>query len=62
MTKVYKGVSLDHADPDDTVKDISGYIGVFHRKGALEESQMNPITWPELAHIFAGLEENERNV
>jgi len=63
INKVYRSVNMAEGDLDDVAVDLSGYIGVFHRKeGDPGPKDKHPFTWLELAAIFVKLEQNERNL
>jgi hypothetical protein len=48
---------LNDADLDDVAVDLSGYIGVFHRKeGDPGPKDKVPFAWGELSSIFVKLE------
>ena len=54
MNKVYSSVTMPDVDLDDVAVDLSGYIGVFHRR------EGNP-GCKDIAP-FSKLENNERNI
>ena len=57
VNKVYKQVNMNDADLDDVAVDLSGYIGVFHRKeGDPGPKDKVPFAWGELSSIFVKLE------
>jgi hypothetical protein len=61
VNKVYKNVSLPETDTDE-VGDLSGFIGVFHRKNHIEERHLEPYSLQDLALLFHSLQtSNERN-
>ena len=61
VNKVYKNVSLPETDTDE-VGDLSGFIGVFHRKNHVEERHLEPYSLQDLALLFHSLQtSNERN-
>lgn len=63
INKVYRSVNMAEGDLDDVAVDLSGYIGVFHRKeGDPGPNDKQPFTWRELAAIFVKLDQNERNL
>ncbi len=48
---------MNDADLDDVAVDLSGYIGVFHRKeGDPGPKDKVPFAWGELSSIFVKLE------
>ena len=61
INKVYKNVSLPETDTDE-VGDLSGFIGVFHRKNHIEEKHLEPYSLQDLALLFHSIQtSNERN-
>ena len=63
MNKVYSSVTMPDVDLDDVAVDLSGYIGVFHRReGNPGCKDIAPFSWALLSGIFSKLENNERNI
>jgi hypothetical protein len=61
INKVYKNVNLPETDTDE-VGDLSGFIGIFHRKNHIEERHLEPFSLQDLALLFHSLQtSNERN-
>jgi hypothetical protein len=44
MNKVYQDIHLPDTDKNDVAIDASGYIGIFHRANAPDESKLLPFS------------------
>jgi len=61
VNKVYKDVSLPETDTNE-VGDLSGFIGVFHRKNHIEERHLERYSLQDFALLFHSFQtSNERN-
>jgi hypothetical protein len=61
INKVYKAVNLPETDNDEA-GDLSGFIGVFHRKNQIDEKHLEPYSLQDLALLFHNIQNStERN-
>jgi hypothetical protein len=62
LNRVYKSTAIPDADEKEAVNDPIGYIGVFHRKDAIDDRLLQSFTMEQLAQVFSKIAtDKERN-